>query len=126
MGMGPQLPLVDETFLGFVHELDRVLDGEDMTFEGFVQIVEHGGQRGGFSASRRPGHQDEALLLVAQLPQHRGHSQSPCWTPHASSWVMSIPVSFLVRLAGPSRSNQADNRRGNEFFSFFRGIMRWF
>src|SRR5436189_6348915 len=58
-------------------------------------------------------------------PELRWQSEAPCWTPNDSSWVMSIPVSFLVRLAGPSRSNQADNRRGNAFVSFCRGIMRW-
>ena len=36
-----QLALVDEALLCFMNELDRIFDGEDVSFKGVVEIVDH-------------------------------------------------------------------------------------
>ncbi len=42
----PDLALVDQAFLGFMHELDRVLDRQHMTVGALVEVVDHRRQRG--------------------------------------------------------------------------------
>src|SRR5258706_8765922 len=53
------LALVDQAFLRLVHELDRVLDGENMALLGFVDLVDHGGERRGLARTRGTGHRSE-------------------------------------------------------------------
>ena len=61
--MDAQLALVDETFLCFMDELDRIFDGDDVAFEGVVEIIHHRGERRGFAGAGRAGHKDQALFL---------------------------------------------------------------
>ena len=62
-----ELTLVHETFLCFMNELDRVFDGDDVAFEGVVQVIHHRGERCGLAGAGRTGHEDQALFLVAEL-----------------------------------------------------------
>src|SRR5487761_2631343 len=66
-GVRPDFTLVDQALLRFVHELDRVLDGEDVSLFGLVLVVDHRRQRGGFARSGRSGHQHLAARLVGDL-----------------------------------------------------------
>ena len=73
--MHAEFALIDQAFFGFVHKLDGVFDGDDVTFKRIVQIVHHRGKRGGFAGACRSGHQDQPLFLVAELPKDRWHAE---------------------------------------------------
>ena len=75
LGVGVQLALVHQAVLVHVNELDRVLDGEDVIVPLGVDLVDHGGQRGGLARAGRPGHQHQPARLVAQLADHRRQTQ---------------------------------------------------
>ena len=75
LGVGVQLALVDHAVLVHVHELDRVLDGEDVLVALAVDLVDHGSQGGGLPRSGRSRHQDQAARLVTQLADHGRQSQ---------------------------------------------------
>ena len=51
--MQADLALVDQALLGLVHELDRILDREDVAVLGFVEVVDHRRQRGGLARASR-------------------------------------------------------------------------
>src|SRR5206468_124581 len=67
--------LVDEALLRLVHELDRVLDGEDVAFLALVLVVHHRGERGGLARAGRAGHEDHAPRLVGELLEDLGALQ---------------------------------------------------
>ena len=75
LGVGVQLALVDHAILVHVHEFDRILDGEDVLVALGVDLVDHGGQRGGLARAGRAGDQHQAARLVAQLADHRRQSE---------------------------------------------------
>ena len=43
------LALIHEALARFVHEFDRVFDGEDVARLGVIEVMHHGGQRGGLA-----------------------------------------------------------------------------
>jgi hypothetical protein len=61
------LAVVDQRALALVHELDRVLDGEDVVFAVLVRVINHGRQRGGLARAGRPGHQHHAFVQHGQF-----------------------------------------------------------
>ena len=71
-GVGGDLALVHERFLVLVHELDRVLDRDDVGAALGVDLVDHRGQRGRLAGAGRAGHEDEALRLLGELLDDRG------------------------------------------------------
>ncbi len=75
LGVGVQLALVDHAILVHVHEFDRVLNGEDVVVTLGVDLVDHGGQRGGLARSGGTRDQHQAARLVAHLADHRRQSQ---------------------------------------------------
>jgi hypothetical protein len=64
------LALVDEALLALVHELDRVLDGQDVAVLVLVEVVHHRRQRGALARAGRAGHQHHAARLERQLGEH--------------------------------------------------------
>ena len=74
MGVVVHLALGDLGFFHVMHELDGVLDGEDVGLARVVDLVDHGGQGGAFAAAGGAGDQDEALLQHHFL-QHGRHAQ---------------------------------------------------
>ncbi len=66
-GVRADLALVDQALLRLVHELDRVLDGEDVAVLVLVDLVHHRRQRGRFARAGRPGDQHDAARLVGDL-----------------------------------------------------------
>ena len=70
--MGADLALVDQAFLGFVHELDRVFHCQDMAVFGFVQEVDHGGQCGGFARPSGAGDEHHATRFERQVAKNFG------------------------------------------------------
>ena len=69
------LALVDQAVLVLVHELDRVLDGEDVIVALAVDLVDHRRQRRRLARSGRAGHQHQAARPLGQLRQHRRQAQ---------------------------------------------------
>ena len=53
LGVGVQFALVDQAVLVHVHEFDRILDGEDVIVALGIDLVDHGGQRGGLAGAGR-------------------------------------------------------------------------
>src|SRR5690606_15454636 len=66
VGVTVHLALVDQALLRGVHELDRVLDREDVRVLVLVDVVEHRRQGGRLARAGRAGHQDQALRLLDQ------------------------------------------------------------
>src|SRR3989440_1413488 len=69
------LALADEAALSLVHELDRVLDGEDMALHAPVDVVDHRRERGGLARTGLAGHQDQSVIGAAHLPHRVRHLQ---------------------------------------------------
>ena len=65
------LALVDDAPLVPVHELDRVLDREDMVGAGAVDLVDHRGERRRLTGARRPGDENETARVLCERVEHR-------------------------------------------------------
>src|SRR5665213_4359640 len=55
-----------------MHELDRILDRQDMALDALVDVVDHGGQRGRFAGAGLAGHQDQPVIGPAQRAHRFG------------------------------------------------------
>ena len=75
VGVLVQLALVDEGFFTLVDELDRVFDGEDVCGLGFVDVVDHRRQRGGFTGTGRAGYQYQAARVVGDFLENTRGAQ---------------------------------------------------
>ena len=69
------LALVDETALGVVHELDRILDGDDVIGAVVVAVIDHAGERRRLARAGRPGDQHESARQHAQVAEDLGRVQ---------------------------------------------------
>lgn len=63
----PYLLLFHDGLLVGVDVLYRILDGDDVFRVVCIDLVYHRSQRGGFTASGRPGHEDEALSCLGYI-----------------------------------------------------------
>ena len=70
-GVGADLALVDQAALVLVHELDRVLDGDDVIGALAIDVVDHRAQRRRLARPGRPGDQHQSLAQAAQLEDVR-------------------------------------------------------
>ena len=75
MRVGMDFALVHEALLVIVKKLDRILDRDHVLFAFAVDLVEHGGKRGGLTGTRWPSHQDKPAGLVAQALHDERQSQ---------------------------------------------------
>ena len=55
-----------------MHKLDRVFHGQDVAEFGFVQVVHHGSQCGGFARARGAGYQHQPARLERQITKNLG------------------------------------------------------
>src|SRR5215472_5572156 len=69
------LALIDQAALGFVHELDRVLDGDDVIGTVVVAVVHHAGERGRLAGAGRTGDQHQPARQHAQVAEDLGSRQ---------------------------------------------------
>src|SRR5713226_7587598 len=76
MRIGMNFALIHKALLVIVKKLDGVLDGDHVLFTFAVNLIEHGGERGGLTRARWSGHQDESAGLVAQALHNLGQSES--------------------------------------------------
>ena len=66
------LALVDEAALERVHELDRVLHGEDVVVARLVEEVDEGGEGRRLAGARGPAHDHQPLVVLRDLREVRG------------------------------------------------------
>ena len=66
-GVRPHLALVHQAALVVVHELDRVLDGDDVVVPVAVHVVDQGGERGRLARAGGAGDEHEPLREEAQV-----------------------------------------------------------
>ncbi len=69
------LALVDQALPVLVHELDRILDRDDVVVAVPVDVVDHRAERRRLARTGRAGHEHEALRQVAQLEDVRRETQ---------------------------------------------------
>src|SRR6185295_17124715 len=74
-GMDAHFPLIHEAFFRLVDELDRIFDGNDVAFEGVVQIIDHGRERRRLTGPGWAGHKDQSLFPIAELSHDRRHAE---------------------------------------------------
>src|SRR5688572_12032237 len=60
-------PVIHQTPLTLVHELNRILDCNDVVSADLVGVVDNGGQGCRLSAARRARHQDQSLVKLGEL-----------------------------------------------------------
>ena len=70
--MRPDLTLVDQAFLGLVHELDRVFHSQDVPELGLVEVVDHRSECGGLARAGGAGHQHHTAGLQCQVAKNLG------------------------------------------------------
>jgi hypothetical protein len=74
-GVLPDLALVDDRPLVRVEVLDGVLDGHDVLGLRGVDAVDHRRERRRLARARGAGDEDDAALLVGELPDHRRQTE---------------------------------------------------
>ena len=74
-GVTAHLALVHQRLVGHVHELDWVLQREDVAAPRVVDRVDHRGERGGLAGPGGARHEHEALGLLDEAPHHLGQPQ---------------------------------------------------
>ena len=65
--IGIDLTLVHQAFLMRMQVFDRVLDRDDMFLPLVVDLVDHRGKRGRFTAARGAGDEDQSPRFLAQI-----------------------------------------------------------
>src|SRR5712664_2536263 len=75
MRIGMNFALIDEALLVIVKKLDGVLDGDHVLFALAVDLVQHGGERGGLAGTGRASNEHEATGLVAEPLNDQGQTQ---------------------------------------------------
>src|SRR5206468_2907900 len=60
--MQPNFTMIYEAALAVMHELNWIFHGDDVIPARLVRVVDNGGESCGFAASRRPSHENEALM----------------------------------------------------------------
>ena len=117
-GMHTEFALADQTLLRAVGELDRVFDRHDVAGRVPVQIIQHGGQRGRFARTGRPGHQHEAVPAAAdglqqfrqsQLRERRDRGRN---RPKHHGFAALLPEHVHAKTAHPvHRARKVDGER---------------
>ena len=67
--------LVDQAALVLVHELDRVLDRDDVVAARAIDVIDHRAQRRRLARPGRPGDEHQPLVQVAQVEHRRREAE---------------------------------------------------
>ena len=67
LGVRMQLALVDHAVLVHVHEFDRIFDGQDVLVALGIDLVDHRGERRGFTGASRSGHENQSARPIAEF-----------------------------------------------------------
>src|SRR5437867_4377211 len=76
MRISVDFTLIHKALLVIVKKFDGVLDCDHVLFAFAVNLVQHGGERGGLTGARRPGDEDKPARLVAQALHNKRQAQS--------------------------------------------------
>ena len=74
--IGANLALVDQRAAALIDVLDGVLNRDDVVAARLIDVVDHGGQRGGFAAARGAGDQDQPRGSSASFVRTGGMASS--------------------------------------------------
>src|SRR5690606_11893857 len=69
------LTLVDQRLLAFVHELDRILDRDNVIRLVLVQVVDHAGERRRLAGARRTGDENESARMHRDVLEDAGRTE---------------------------------------------------
>src|SRR3984885_10014940 len=69
-GVAMNLALVHQATLRLVHELDRILDRDDVVGAVVITVIHHAGERGGLAGARRARDEHEAAREHAQVAEN--------------------------------------------------------
>ena len=83
---GPTSRWLIRHFLRLVHELDRVLDREDVAVLVLVDVVDHRRERGRLARAGRAGDQHQAARLVGDLREDLRAPSGPRATAPSTGW----------------------------------------
>ena len=72
LGMNADFTMVNQAVLALMHEFDRIFDGDDMIAAVLVDVIHHGGERGGLARAGGAGDHDQTAVQHAELLQHVG------------------------------------------------------
>ena len=75
LGVDADLALVDDAALVLVQDLDRVLDGDDVTVARAVDVVDHRRERRRLARAGGAGHEHEPARLVGELADDRRQAE---------------------------------------------------
>src|SRR5690606_3875011 len=74
-GIHPDFTLGDDAISMRMHELYRILDGDDMAVAVFIAMANHGCQRGGLARTRCTDQDDQAAFTQRHIFQDFGYTQ---------------------------------------------------
>lgn len=77
--VGADLALVDDTFVGLIDVLDRVLKRDDMLISRVIDLVEDRGERRRFTGACLAGHEDDALVIGWKVVDHLRKAENGQW-----------------------------------------------
>src|SRR3984885_8573211 len=75
LGVQAHLALVHDGLLVGMQKLDRILDGQNVVRRGFIAIIDHRRESGGFAGARGAHHENHAALQHDQLFEDLGHAE---------------------------------------------------
>src|SRR5919106_6401279 len=77
-GMASYFPMVNDTSLAHVHNLNRILNGDDMILAALISIIDDGCQGRGFTATSWTSNQYKPFLEHGQLCDNPRQAQLIC------------------------------------------------
>ena len=75
LGVGADLPVVDDTFLTLMDKLDGIFDGQDVVLAVFVAFIDNRRQGRRFTRTGRPGHQHQSFGQMGQTGDNRRQAE---------------------------------------------------
>src|SRR4030042_2022272 len=116
-GIGKGMGVLPDFTLGYrapficVDVLDRVLDGDDTPVLHLIEVIYHGGERGGLAAAGRPANDHQAarphdkLLAYLGNPQGLGFWDGHRQQPHYQAHSTALPAGVKT---DPANSGKAE------------------
>src|SRR5277367_5714190 len=104
--MHSYLALTDQAVLAQVHELDRILDGENMALFSRIDVIDHGCQGRGLARPRFARNQYQAAVDLAKI--HHGGRQLQLFGALGFRWNRAKYRAHAVQLAHDVDAKSSD------------------